>query len=100
MSGKFVEIEVEAYFHLQAAVGGRQVRVRIPAGSTVRDLMLAMARTYGPQFAAALFDPETGELTTFTRILVNGRELSFAGGAEAVLQEGDRIVLLPPAGGG
>lgn len=100
MANEYLEIPVEAYLHLKDVLGDWQVRVSVPRGATVHELLLEMVRIFGPRFRAALFDQETENLLDYVRILVNGRELSFAGGTEAVLKEGDRIALIPPAGGG
>ncbi|HDR72906.1 MAG TPA: MoaD family protein [Methanoculleus sp.] len=78
-------------------VAERETMVRIGEGAAVGDLMEVLFRRY-PGLEEALFDTP-GELKRFVNILVNGRNIHFIRGMDTVLQDGDRVVLFPPAGG-
>ncbi|MBS7624068.1 MoaD/ThiS family protein [Candidatus Bathyarchaeota archaeon] len=47
-----------------------------------------------------LLDPELKDPRPNTIVLVNGKEISLLGGPEAVIKDGDEIVLIPVIHGG
>ncbi len=72
---------------LARLAGRRETTCAVTEGATVRDLLLALAARYGPEFAAALLRAP-GELHTYVRVFVDGadaepNDLVIAGSAAA-----------------
>ena len=74
--------------------------VRLPDGSTVADLLAAMAASYGPQVAQHMVDPGDAAVHPPLRVMVNGRDIGVLGGRQAALADGDVILMLTPIAGG
>lgn len=70
----------------------------LPDGATVRDALEELTRRF-PQIRERLFD-EQGAIRRHINALVNGGNVQFRERFETVLQEGDRLSILPPVGGG
>ena len=78
-----MQLELRVYTGLEKFTGtkfGELIKAEVPEGSTIRDLM----KTYN-----------IPEVEVFSS-LVNGIHKDW----DAVLQEGDRVALFPPVGGG
>lgn len=58
---------------LARLAGRRETTCVVPEGATVRELLLALAPRYGPEFASALFRAP-GELHTHVRVFVDGAD--------------------------
>lgn len=85
---------------LKALFGSGELEVTLPPGGTVDEVLSSLARRYGDR-AAALF-AQTGEATAqpSMRVMVNGRDIAVLGGRQAVLQDGDEVLVLTPMAGG
>ena len=68
-------------------------------GATVSDL-LAEVTSQSQEFGEVLFDAQTGRLTGYVTLILNGRLLELAGGLEAELKSGDTLRLMPTLAGG
>jgi molybdopterin synthase sulfur carrier subunit len=91
-------MEVRIFGSLRPLVGQRAIEVAVPPGGTVGDMLARTAASY-PALGARMLD-EGGRPTRAVHVLVNGRSIAFLDGVDTVLQEGDRIALFPPVGGG
>jgi molybdopterin converting factor small subunit len=79
---------------------GRLVIEReIKDDSTVKELLLALARTY-PRFKQAVFDVRSQKLNGGIGIFYNGRQLELADGLETRLKDRDALVFYPIIAGG
>ena len=72
----------------------------MPKGSTVEDLLRNMGERWGEALSSRLFEPGTHRLFSHIQIMVNGRAIGFLNRMETVLQDGDNVLILPPAAGG
>jgi molybdopterin synthase catalytic subunit/molybdopterin converting factor small subunit len=81
-----VELEVRLFAGLREAVGRDKVRVRLPEGAHVGDLVAQLARD---NVALA---PHVGRFAVAVNLAVAPREQA--------LERGDEVALLPPVGGG
>lgn len=88
---------VRAFAMLRDIIPAEDER-RVPEGTTVGDLLKALAARY-PGLGDALF-ASPGEIRAYVNILKNGRNIHFSGGLETLLEDGDTVALFPPAAGG
>jgi molybdopterin converting factor small subunit len=68
-------------------------------GATVGDLLEEIA-SENQELRGVLFDPQTGRLTGYVTLILNGRLLELAGGLEVELSPGDTLRLMPTLAGG
>lgn len=94
-----VNVRVRTLFNLKEVIGVREITLAVDEGSTVKDLMRLLLEKYGSRLKERIVD-SSGTIYPHLTILINGREISFLGGMETRLTEGDVISILPPAGGG
>jgi MoaD family protein len=78
--------------------GHAKVDETMPDGASVLDLLHCLAQRY-PEFSRIAF-MDDGRLSRQVYVVVNDRALDLAGGVEAKLKEGDRLLLLPAVSGG
>ena len=79
---------------------GRVVLEReVSDGTTVSDL-LEDVTSQNQELQEVLFDTQTGRLTGYVTLILNGRLLELAGGLEAELRPGDTLRLMPTLAGG
>lgn len=74
--------------------------MEVPQGGTVLDVLVRLAERMGEQSVPLLFDSVGGRPQRHLRVMLNGRDIGVLGGLDAVVQEGDDVLVLPPAGGG
>jgi molybdopterin synthase catalytic subunit len=81
-----VEIEVRLFAGLREALGADRVRIALPEGSRVADLVAALGRDH------AILERHAGRFAVAVNLHVAARD--------QVLHGGDEVALLPPVGGG
>lgn len=89
-------MEVELLSFLQRAAGASRVEME---AATVAQLLAALTSRYGETFRRELMTPE-GRLKPGIAVLVNGRNINFLQGLDTSLSPGDKVTIVPPAGGG
>ncbi|MCJ7795693.1 MAG: MoaD/ThiS family protein [Thermoleophilia bacterium] len=99
-SGGSITVKVHTILHLVAVVGGRDVEVELPRGSTLGGLFTVLARRAGTPGGDSLFRPGTSTPLANVRVMINGRQAEFLDGPDTVLQDQDEVLLLPAAAGG
>jgi molybdopterin synthase sulfur carrier subunit len=95
-----IRVTARTILHLATLLGSREVQLEVPAGSSVMDVIARLADRMGEQCVPALLEAVGGRPQRHLRIMLNGRDIGFLGGLDAVVREGDEILVLPPAGGG
>jgi len=95
-----ISVKVQTILDLKRILGKREVKLLVPEWSTVEDLLRNMTERWGEELSSRLFEPGTNRLFSHIQIMVNGRAMSFLKGMETVLQNGDDVLILPPAAGG
>ena len=93
-------VAVRSILKLKEALGGTDLALDFPEGTTVSGLLDYMRHRWGERLASHLFDPENGLPLPYVRIMVNGQTVQFLDGLGTVLKEGDEVLLLPLVGGG
>jgi MoaD family protein len=93
-----MRIELEIAFSFKRELDESYRRLDLPAGSNVEAAMRKWARRH-PKAETRLFD-EQGAIRRHINALINGGNVKLRAGFQTVLQDGDRLSILPPAGGG
>lgn len=94
-----VNVRVRTILGLREIIGAREIRLALDEGATTKDLLRLLFEKYGSRLRRRIVD-SGGTIHPYITILINGREISFLGGMETRLTEGDVISILPPVGGG
>ena len=76
-----------------------KIVITIPIGSNLQDLLDSMVDTYGEELKNHLFD-SGGKILPHIRPMINGQDIAFLNRMETVLEDGNEILILPPAAGG
>ena len=87
---------------LRAVVQSPELKMSLPQGSSMGDLMRSLAERYGDPFAKWIFTA-SGDLHHYILIFVNGENIQDVGGLTAKLGgQGDQveIIMLPMFEGG
>lgn len=95
-----ITVKVHTILDLVAVLGGRDVEVALPRGSTLGGFFVVLSTHVATQAVDALFRPGTSTPLSNVRVMVNGRQAEFLDGPGTVLQDQDEILLLPGAAGG
>ncbi len=92
-------IEIGFYATLRPIVGGKKIRVDLPGGATVQDLVEDLVARF-PGLGDVMLD-EDGALSRRVHIFIEGRSaIHLAGGLGTVLTENPRIDIFPAVAGG
>lgn len=95
-----MKIRVHSILSLKEVLGGKDVEMIVPEGTTVSGLLTGMVEIWGDSLSPHLFEPGTDRLLPYVRLMVNGQTIRFLNGMETVLKDGDDVLLLPLAAGG
>ena len=95
-----MKITLHTILGLKQVIGQKLTEIDLPSGSTVEDLLAYMKERWGSALSSHLFDPDSGAILSYVRIMINGQTISHLNGTETPLNEGDEILILPPASGG
>ena len=87
-----IKITVRVYATLIGELGWRVKTVTLNDEATVRDAL----ETVGLSKIVL----EAGKVRSMYKVLVNGRDVEFAGGLRTTLKDGDTIDVFPPVAGG
>lgn len=95
-----MKVTLHTILSLKQAVGQRLTEIDLPQGSTVEDFVAYMKAQWGDKLSPHFMDPNKGTVLPHVRILVNGQTIDHLKGMETPLNEGDEVLILPPASGG
>ena len=93
-----MRIEIEVAFSFKRELDEGHRHLALPEGSDV-DAALRLFTEHHPSARDRLFD-ERGEILRHINALINGGNVKLRQGFETILCDGDRLTILPPAGGG
>jgi len=94
-----LEVELRYYAMVRDAAGKRAETLSLPEGATVIDLIDRLVGLYGDQLKGYLYDGDGG-LLDYLLFSVNESDIRSLDGYETVLRDGDRVLVMPPIGGG
>jgi sulfur-carrier protein len=95
-----MKVTLHTILALKQVIGQRLTEIDLPHGSTVEDFLTYLKERWGDKLSACLFDPDSGAVLPYVRIMINGQTIQFLKGMETSLKEGDEVLILPPASGG
>ena len=91
-------MEVRVYATLRLKTGNASIDVKAGPGDTVQDAINQLLELY-PVLAPDVLT-EGGELVNHVQVFLNGRNIRLIQGLDSVIQEGQRLNIFPPVGGG
>ena len=94
-----MEIELRYYAMVRDAAGKRDETLSLPEGATVLELIDSLVGLYGDRFGGYVYDDE-GRLLDYLMFSVNEQDIRSLDGYDTVLRNGDRVLVMPPIGGG
>jgi molybdopterin synthase sulfur carrier subunit len=94
-----LEVELRYYAMVRDAAGKRAEILSLPEGATVMDLIDRLIGLYGEPLKGYLYD-EDGGLLDYLMFSVNKQDIRSLDGYNTVLRDGDRVLVMPPIGGG
>lgn len=90
-------VNVLFFATVREATGVRSVEME---ADTVGELLEIMKKKFGKPFLDAVINPESGKLKRFFSFMLNGKRIELLEGYDTRLEDGDRVALFPPIGGG
>lgn len=90
-----VEMKVSFLGELCPVVGRREMRVVLPSGATLAELLASLVEKYGEAFRTRTLDAQ-GKLRRHIVVFINGRDAKERGGLETVLGGDDVDILMLP----
>jgi len=93
-----MRIAIEVGFSFKRELGEDHRSLDLPNGSDVAAAVACFAEKH-PSVRERLLDAD-GEILRHINALINGGNVKLRQGFETILREGDRLTILPPAGGG
>lgn len=91
-------MEVKIYATLRIKIGQSKISVNAGSGDTVRDALREALERY-PILAADVMTDDS-ELVDHVNVFLNGRNVRLLDGLDSVIQDGQRLDIFPPVGGG
>lgn len=92
-----MRIRVELVGQFRDIVGSNEILVELGEEKTIYDLILVMAEKYGRGFEKRVFIEGTKNLSEDVTIVLNGRIIPVNKASSTILNETDRVVLMPEA---
>jgi molybdopterin synthase sulfur carrier subunit len=93
-------VKVRTILTLKTIMGGGETELSVSEGSTLEQLITTLINRFGDELAFQLYEPNSKNLRSYIRLMVNGRDIAFLEGMETVLRNGDEVLILPPVSGG
>ena len=91
-------MDVKVYATLRMKIGQARIHVDAGPGDTVRKAVTELLERY-PVLAPDVMADEK-QLVDHVHIFLNGRNIRLLDGLDTVIQEGQRLDIFPPVGGG
>jgi len=95
-----LEVSVSFMGEMVSIVGARNLKLALPEGATVGDLLASLSKSYGEDFRCRVFSGPA-KLQHTMLIFVDGENIKERGGLAAGLGNGEvEVIMLPMFGGG
>jgi MoaD family protein len=80
--------------------GVREEILELAGGTTVLEILKALASKHGEELRKYLFDSDSGKPRSHLQFLLNGRSVSMMGGFSSEVTEDATMMIFPPTSGG
>jgi MoaD family protein len=94
-----MRVTVKFFTALREIVGKKEEEFEFSKGTTIRELLKHLSESYGQAFKEYIYS-ERGRVKSHLEFLVNGKSITTMKGFETKLDDGDKIAIIPPIGGG
>lgn len=91
-------MQVKVYATLRLKIGQAKIDLEAGPGDTVRQAIHELLRKYPVLAPDVIADDD--ELVHHVHIFLNGRNVRLLDGLDTVIQEGQKLDIFPPVGGG
>lgn len=91
------EVTVKLFATVREAAGTGTVEM---TADTIDDLIRKLKQKFGARFQEVAIDEESGRLKRFYSCMINGKRIELLDGYNTHLEDGDRVAIFPPVGGG
>ena len=95
-----VTFKVKTIGAFKEIIGSKEIELSLKQGTTLKELLADITEKWGESLQSKLFEPGTTTLFPYIRLMVNGQDIAFLNRMETEIQEGDEVLILPPAYGG
>lgn len=96
-----IKVKVHTILDIKKIIGKGEIEIPVPKGCSVKEVLTGLADTWGEALKMYLLESDNPvKIRPYLRLMVNGRDIAFLGGMDAVLRDGDEILILPPVSGG
>lgn len=96
---QLMRVTVKFFTSLREIVGKKEEEFEFSKGTTIKELLRHLSETYGQSFREYIYN-ERGRVKSHLQFLINGKSIETLKGFETKLEEGDKIAIIPPVGGG
>ena len=91
-------MEIKVYATLRLKIGQAKIDVKAGPGDTVREAIHGLLEQY-PVLTPDVMTNDN-ELVQHVHVYLNGRNVRLLDGLDTIIQEGQRLDIFPPVGGG
>ena len=95
-----ITINVRTSVALSDILGHWHFNIRLPEQSRFKDLLNELKRAHGERLEPYLFEQDGKTPASHIMFMINGRNIRFMHRENTILQNGDQVTILLPAGGG
>jgi len=94
-----MKVTVKFFTALREVVGKKEEEFEFSRGTTIKELLKHLSESYGQAFKEYIYN-DRGRVKGHLEFLINGKSITTMKGFETKLNEGDKIAIIPPVGGG
>ena len=94
-----MEVELRYYAMVRDAAGKSAETLSLHEGATVKNLIDRLVGLYGDRLRGYLYG-EDGRLLDILMFSINEQDMRSLDGYDTILRDGDRVLVMPPIGGG
>lgn len=95
-----ITVNIRTSLVLKDIFGQWKFKMPLPENSTFKDLLNIFARVHGDRILPYIYEPDKKTVASHIMFMINGRNIRFLNKENTILQEGDEVTILLPAGGG